>query len=45
MRTKPSVDAIEMEGVRANWESANVVLVFEIEEANGAVAAARLFDV
>lgn len=41
MGAKPHVDALHVEGVGADGESTDVVVVFELDEANGAVAAAE----
>lgn len=38
MGAKPYVDAVHVERVGADWECTDVVVVFEVDEANGAVA-------
>lgn len=41
MRPKPHVYAIHVEGVGTDGESPYVVVVFELDQANGAVTAAK----
>lgn len=41
MGAKPHVDALHVEGVGADGECTDVVVVLELDEANGAVAAAE----
>lgn len=39
MRPEPDIDTVDMKSMRANRECTDIIVIFELEQANGAVFA------